>query len=122
MSEERFKESMVVVIAADQKHYLGQILDRSDWESLEEMGVVQLYDVYQLLMLDQHIVDPQTGRTGGISRGYMLMNIGAAKGALPVLQLRVMGWYEPKVCGVEEAFNQLLKQVQASSPQMGHGP
>lgn len=122
MSEEQFEKRLVVIIAADQKHYLGYIEDREDVTCLENCGVVELHDVYQLLMLDQHIVDPQTGRAGGISRGYMLMNIGTANGPLPVLHLLVMGWYEPKACDVQEAFDQLLKQVQAPPVEKGGGP
>lgn len=106
-------DKRMVVFGADQKQYLCKV-DGEGLRALEDMTGALLKDVYQLLTLDQHIVDPRTQQASGISRGYMLMNIGTAEGALPELHLYPVGWFDPEACGVLENLERLVAQVEKS--------
>jgi hypothetical protein len=68
-------------------------------------------------------VNQQTGKFGGLSRSYILMNLGTANGSLPELNLQPVAWYDPKTCGVAENIKLLIDQAEASLRETsGKGP
>lgn len=105
----------VVVMSAGGKEYLGSIdLDAdggSQLRRLEEMRPVKLLKVYELRLIDQEIIDPAKRTFVGLSRSYMLLNIGGAKGALPELNLMPEGWYDSETCDLLETHNMLVVQA-----------
>lgn len=104
----------VVVLGADQKQYLGTVSE-AGLAQLQKMEPIKLENVYQILMLDQHLVNPQTGQAGGISRSYMLMNIGMSEEGLSELHLLPVGWYDPQTCGLSESFDRMVEQVEKAN-------
>ena len=111
----------VVVNGYDGKQYLGDVAE-DQLEKLEAGAPVKMRNVWQLVTLDNHVVDQKSGQLAGLSRGYMLMNLVTAKGAVPELNVLACGWYDLVTCGVAESFKKLIDQAQAMAHQVQEKP
>lgn len=108
----------VVVTCADTKCYVGEL---EDTEIPNLSDVVPLLNAYQLLIVDQHVMGPD-GRAQGMSRSYMLMNVGAAPGALPGMAVKPTTWFFPEEVGLGDVFDALIKQFEDQMKPKSTGP
>ena len=120
---EKESTKRVVLHGADAKIYVGDI-EPEEMSKLSRLEPCKLLDVYQLVVVDQHVIHPQTQAFGGMSRSYIIMNVGTADGSLPELNVQPTAWYDPETCGVAENFNTLIEQVEKAKmrKEQGGGP
>lgn len=104
----------VVVHGTDGKFYIGKVEDE-EFEKLKLFEPCRLKDVYQLLVIDQQLMHAQTQQFGGMSRTYILLNVGSAEGALPELNLRPATWYDPETCGVADNISKMIEAAEKAT-------
>ena len=107
----------IVVLGMDQRHYYGEVEE----SELRRPGMLKLKNVYQLCIIDQQVLDQQVGKVVGLSRSYMMMNVGSAEKALSALNIQPAGWYDLETCGLEANFAQLVGQVEKGLEKKGPG-
>lgn len=114
---------MIVLFGVDQRYYIGEIQQQQDMETYRCEEPIELYHAWQLCMVDQQMIDRETNRVVGLSREYMLLPIGTAKGALPLLRLIPVGWYDPDACGVGDNLRRLIQaaeeRISSTPPKSG---
>lgn len=112
----------IVVLGMDQRHYYGEVDEA--FLVPERAGMFKLRNVYQLCMIDQQVIDQPSGKAVGLSRSYMLMNVGSADRSLPELNIQPAGWYDLETCGLAKNLATLVEQIEKGleRKEPGDGP
>lgn len=98
-----------VVTGTDSKVYYGEA---HQLPVVGERGTLQ--NVWQLLVLDNAIVDQRTGQHTGTARSFMLMSLYLSRSALPELHIQVASVMDVEKSGLQDTFEALKRQALAA--------
>lgn len=102
----------IVIHGMDRKLYIGEVdADPTDRD------IVHLHNAWELVIIDQHIGNPQTGEIVAATRKTMLMPVGTNSGKIPVIHVFPGAWYDVAESGMERDFESLIKQAESAAVQ-----
>ena len=100
----------LIIHGMDRRVYLG------DAEALPQANdPVVLENVWEVLVIDQHIGNPKTGEIVAATRRTMLMPVGTGSGALPELSVQPAAWYAVDGAEMENDFDALVQRAESAA-------